>query len=160
MKVILKVEPNTLDLLKSKQAIIKLPKIIRRPHKGLRFVHKKQIWYQLLCIINVTFMVLTNMIEMASHWRLCRKGYNWLSWGNNNLLVCSIYVSCHFEFFTWSWLSISRLIWKVIYFSTKLQTRFIMVQQSSRIFSVKSNSTKFFILISFFMKQNVYLPYQ
>ena len=82
------------------------------------------------------------MIEMTSHWRLCRKGYNWLSWGNNNLLVCSMYVSCHFEFFTWSWLSISRLIWKVIYFSTKLQTRFIMVQQSSRIFSVKSNNTK------------------
>ena len=95
-----------------------------------------------LCIINVTFIVLTNMIEMASHWRLCRKGYNWLSWGNNNLLVCSMYVSCHFEFFTWSWLSISRLIWKVINFSTKLQTRFIMVQQSSRIFSVKSNNTK------------------
>ena len=82
------------------------------------------------------------MIEMTSHWRLCRKGYNWLSWGNNNLLVCSMYVSCHFEFFTWSWLSISRLIWKVIYFSTKLQTRFIMVQQFFRIFSVKSNNTK------------------
>ena len=98
------------------------------------------------------------MIEMASHWRLCRKGYNWLSWGNNNLLVCSMYVSCHFEFFTWSWLSISRLIWKVIYFSTKLQTRFIMVQQSSRIFSVQSNSTKSLYPDIIFMKQNVYYP--